>query len=342
MDFPPLDEELYLGKHVWSPETVKQMVKQGTEIASYRRVAASFEEMTKIGVSKSSMERLAKEYGSKVVKKQEEEAESMVKPPKKEEVITKREMPVPDSEVMALSMDGAMVYIVGEGWKEVKTVAVSALKKTIDEESGEIETKLTAHSYRAGLWEAKEFAKQQWAEGYQRGLERAKQVVSVNDGALWIWLIVQMCWAPCVEILDWWHVVEKLWELAQTLFAAQPNATDDWVKTQKSHLYNGKIRSIIRAIRQLCPRGYILPDKVRLIVAYLFNHRHRLKYDQFRQAGYPIGSDTVESACKVVMQSRMKQAGMRWSRDGAQAMLALRSTLLSDRWDDVWASFRPS
>jgi hypothetical protein len=38
------------------------------------------------------------------------------------------------------------------------------------------------------------------------------------------------------------------------------------------------------------------------------------------------------------MLERMNQAGMRWSRDGAQAMLALRSVLLSERWDDVWAT----
>lgn len=342
VDFPPLDEELNLGEHVWSPETVKQIVKQGTEIASYRRAAESYEEMTKIGVSKSSMGRLVKEYGSKIVKIQEEEAESMVKPPRKDEVITKRDMPEPDSEVMSLSMDGAMVNIIGEGWKEVKTVAVSAVEKTVDEETGETKVKLTAHSYRSGLWEAKEFAKQQWAEGCRRGLERAKQVVSVNDGAIWIWLIVQMCWAPCVEILDWWHVVEKLWELAHTLFSSQPSATTDWVNTQKTHLYQGNTRSIIRAIRQLCPRGQKLPDKVRLIIAYIFNHRHRLRYDLFRQAGFPIGSGCVESACKLVMQTRMKQAGMRWSRDGAQSMLALRSVLLSDRWDDVWASLHPS
>ena len=61
----------------------------------------------------------------------------------------------------------------------------------------------------------------------------------------------------------------------------------------------------------------------------------------FRETDYPIGSGIVESVCKLVMQERMKQAGMRWSRDGAQAMLALRSVLLSERWDDVWATLRP-
>jgi hypothetical protein len=239
---------------------------------------------------------------------------------------------------MAVSMDGAMVNIRGEGWKEVKTVSISAVERITDEDTEQIEVRLTRHSYRSGLWEAKEFAQHQWAEGCRRGLERAKQIVSVNDGALWIWIIVQMCWAPCVEILDWWHVVEKLWEVAAALFDEDEAATTRWMDRQKSHLYKGQLRQVIRAIRHWCPRGQTLPDKVRLGVGYLFNNRWRMRYKLFRETGYPIGSGTVESACKLVMQERMKQAGMRWSRDGAQAMLALRSVLLSERWDDTWAT----
>lgn len=59
-------------------------------------------------------------------------------------------------------------------------------------------------------------------------------------------------------------------------------------------------------------------------MGYRFTNRGRMRYGSFRQAGYPIGSGTVESACKVVVQQCMKQAGMRWSRPGARAMLALR------------------
>jgi hypothetical protein len=166
-------------------------------------------------------------------------------------------------------------------------------------------------------------------------------LVSVNDGAIWIWLIVQMCWAPCVEILDWWHAVEKLWQAATTLFAQDQTAASAWMARQKSQLWQSQLRQVFRAIRRLCPRGQPLPEPVWTAVGYLFHNRWRMRYKQFRQHRYPIGSGTVESACKLVMQQRLKQAGMRWSRDGAQAMLALRSTLLSDRWHETWAAFRP-
>lgn len=89
----------------------------------------------------------------------------------------------------------------------------------------------------------------------------------------------------------------------------------------------------MKNIRLLPPSGEHFPEPVRQSVAYLFRNRWRMCYREFRAAGCPIGSGTVESACKLVVQQRLKQAGMRWSRSGAQSMLrALRSALLSDQW----------
>jgi hypothetical protein len=251
-----------------------------------------------------------------------------------------RAIPAPDSPVMALAMDGGMVHVRGEGWKEVKVVAISAVEQRAGA-SDEAEVTLTRSSYRAGLWEAASFAQQQWAEACRRGLEKAEQVVCVNDGAPWIWLIVAMCYVPCIEVLDWWHAVQKLWELAFLLLGAESAASQGWAEHQKSRLWAGQLRQIFQQVRLLCPRGHALPDKVRQAIGYLFRHRARMRYPEFRQAGYPIGSGSVESACKVVVQERMKQAGMSWSRAGAQAMLALRSVLLSERWNEVWPALAP-
>lgn len=312
------------------------MVKLSVEIPSYRRAAVNYTELTKVGVSKSKLADLIKQYGGQLVEQQAMEAEMMVKPPAKEAVLTEREMPEPASEVMAVSIDGAMVNIRHEGWKEVKTVSISAVQSRLNEQTGEQEPILAQHSYRSGLWDAKTFAHHQWAEGCRRGLERANQIVSVNDGAAWIWAIVLMCWAPCVQILDWWHVVEKLWAAAAVLCDHDPLRTAAWMKTHKAHLWHAQLAHILHAFRLDCPRGHPLPDPVRAAVSYLFHHRHRMHYHLFHQAGFPIGSGTVESACKLVVQERMKQAGMRWSREAAQAMLAFRAALLSDRFDHAW------
>ena len=334
--FFPLDERLQLGGHSWTPQSIKEAVGLGVEIPSYRRAAERFEALTKLGLSKSSLQRLTDEAGQVVVEQQGLEAEAMVKAPDKEEIQSSRSLPEPDSEVMSVSMDGVMLNIVEEGWKEVKVVTISAVQQTEDEAQP---VKLSQHSYRAGLWEAKAFASQQWAEGCRRGLEKATTLVSVNDGAAWIWLIVAMCYAPCVEIIDWWHLVEKLWATANALLGQGQPQTAAWVQHLKDLLWTGQRRTALQALRQLCPRGQPLPEPVHAWLSYLFHHRRRIDYDRFRQAGLPVGSGSTESACKLLVQQRMKQAGMRWRRDKAQAMLALRSVLLSGRWDQTWSDF---
>jgi len=337
--FSPLDERLQLGEHSWTSETIKEAIGLGLEIPSYRRAARRFEGLTKMPMSKSSLARLVNEYGGKLVVQQAVEAEATVKAPKRGEEIVWREIPEPDSEVMAVSLDGALIHIRDEGWKEVKVATISAVEAEVQmERDEEKEVQLTHHSYRAGLWDAKEFAKHQWAESCRRGLEKAKEIVSVNDGASWIWLIIAMCYAPCIEIIDWWHAVEKLWEAANSQLGPSQPHTTAWVEKTKSLLWAGQLRALLRMIRQVCPRGHPIPDPVWAMVSYIFHNRRRMDYVRYHQAGYPVGSGCVESACKVVVQERMKQAGMRWSRNGAQAMLALRSILLSERWDALWPS----
>lgn len=334
--FFPLDERLQLGGHSWTPGSIKEAVGLGVEIASYRRAAERFEALTQLGLSKSSLQRLTVEAGQVVVEQQALEAEAMVKAPDKEAIQSQRALPEPDSEVMSISMDGAMVNLVEEGWKEVKVVTISAVHQTDDPQQP---VQLSQHSYRAGLWQANEFANQQWAEGCRRGLEKAKTLVSVNDGAAWIWLIVAMCYAPCVEIIDWWHLAQKLWAAANALLGQGQAQTLAWVQHLKALLWTGQPRALLQALRQHCPRGQPLPEPVHALLSYLCRHRHRIAYDRFRQAGYPVGSGSTEAACKLLVQARMKQAGMRWRRPSAQAMLALRSVLLSDRWDETWADF---
>lgn len=321
-----------------SPKMVSQALRTAAEVPSYRRAAALFSELTQVSVSKSTLQRMNVEHGGEADDERKKEAEKMVKVPKREEEVIYRDMPEPDSPMMNVSSDGAMINIVGEGWKEVKTVTVSAVERAIDDDTEEITVKLCKHSYQSGLWEAKEFGNHMWAESCRRGLEKAKWITSVNDGARWIWSLVTMCFFQCVQILDWWHAVEYLWEIARVAFSDDDELARNWVAAQKRLLIQSQLRQVMHNIRLLFPREQALPESVRKSVFYFFHHRWRMRYREFRAAGCPIGSGSVESACKLVVQQRMKQSGMRWSRDGAQSMLALRSLLLSDRWHLVEAA----
>lgn len=303
------------------------------EIASYARAAQSYQELTGVAISGSSLQRLVVEYGGVLVAQQAQEAQAMVQVPKQEAEVKPRQVPKPDSEKMAVSSDGVLVHIRSEGWKEVKAVSISAVTQEVNSESGQRTVVLTKHSYRAGLWDAATFANQHWAEACRRGLEKAKTVVCVSDGAAWIWAIVFICFARRIEVLDWWHAVQRLWDIAHAGLETAPATA--WVQAHKATLAQGHLRQLFSHIRLLYPRTQPLPEPVRQAIGYYYHNRHRMHYAAYRQAGLPIGSGTIESACKTVVQQRMKQAGMRWSRTGAQSMLALRSLLLSDRWKEL-------
>ena len=329
--------------HTWSRQTIEDALRLATEIASYARAAQAFTALTGVALSKSALQRLVVEYGSGVVAAEAAEAQRMVEVPRRQgeqEEVVWRERVIPDSAVMAVSSDGVLIHIRDEGWKEVKTLSVSALLAAGEQEDapGDGGTQphptLTRHSYRAGLWDAATFTGHHWAEACRRGVDQAQRVLCISDGAAWIWAIVFVCFAVRVEILDFWHATQRLWTCAQQGCATPAEATE-WVLRQKGALAHSRLRDVLAAVRQLYPRHTPLPADVRQAIGYLFHNRRRMDYAAFRTAGYPIGSGTIESACKTVVQARMKQAGMRWSRTGAQAMLALRALLLSDRWHEL-------
>ncbi len=334
--FFPLDQQLKLTGHAWSQRTIDNALRLAVEIPSYARAAESFTALTRLPMSKSSMQRLVTEYGAKLVQVQAAEARAMVELPKAEaedEVVWRKRIQ-PDSEVMAVSSDGVLIHVIGEGWKEVKAVSISAVTHDVDAVTGARAVTLQQHSYRAGLWDAATFATHHWAEACRRGVDNAKAVVCVSDGAAWIWAIVFMCFAMRIEILDWWHAVQRLWAIANAHFATAQEAAQ-WVEAQKTAFAHSHLRQVMHAVRVLYPKGAPLPEPVRQAVGYLFHNRRRMDYAAYRQAGYPIGSGTIESACKTVAQARLKQSGMRWSRHGAQSVLALRCLLLSRRWHEL-------
>jgi hypothetical protein len=73
---------------------------------------------------------------------------------------------------------------------------------------------------------------------------------------------------------------------------------------------------------------------------YFEENIDRMRYDLFRDAGYPIGSGTVESGANNMVQRRMKRPGRGWRRDNANGMLALLAEYHSGRFHKAWKRVR--
>ena len=160
-----------------------------------------------------------------------------------------------------------MVHLLEEGWKEVRVASVSAAPVGEQGEKAEGTLRLEKHSYRAGLWDAKTFTNPYWAESCRRGVEKAKRVVCINDGAVWIWTMVFVCFARRIEFLDWWHMLQYVWQIASEALGLASAEASAWVEAQKASLARGQLRLFFRRIAQLYPKGSAPPPAVRQAAA---------------------------------------------------------------------------
>jgi len=101
-------------------------------------------------------------------------------------------------------------------------------------------------------------------------------------------------------------------------------------------LLEGRVGYMMGGLRQMSTKHQVDGAKARTlqsVLGYFENNRDHMRYDSYLAAGYPIGSGVAEGACRHVVKDRMEGSGMRWTLEGAQAMLDLRAIYLNDDWD---------
>jgi len=162
-------------------------------------------------------------------------------------------------------------------------------------------------------------------------------MICLMDGqrSLWGSCIAHLPQSDTVEILDLLHAVEYVWNAAYLFHAEGSDAATAFVRDRVLRILRGEVGYVIGGLRQMATkRG--LPAKKRKILTqicnYLTRNRTRMRYKEYLKAGYPIASGVIEGACRHVVKDRMERSGMRWTIDGAQAMLDLRSTAVNDQW----------
>jgi hypothetical protein len=231
-------------------------------------------------------------------------------------------------DVNSVSLDGGMIHIRGEGWKEFKVGSISRVtcQETSRRAAPVASVALSETTYTAVLGEVNVFAPALWALAVQRGVPTAHRSSVTADGAAWIWNLVSDYFPDSVQIVDWYHADHHLAQAALALFPQDEGAANDWRKQMQMPLYIGNIKPIVSRLEQAQLEEH---------AHYFQTHQRRMQYLEFRENGFPIGSGAVESGIKQ-FKARVSGAGMHWSRQGAQRMLSLRSAVLSDLFDALW------
>jgi hypothetical protein len=174
----------------------------------------------------------------------------------------------------------------------------------------------------------------------QRGGRKTRQLVCLFDGEHWLWEKCRDFFPKAVAILDLFHVLEQLWLAAYCFCPADSAAAETFVNIRLRRLLEGKIGYVIGGLRQMASKRRLNAARAKTlksVLGYLENNRQHMRYDLYLAAGYPIGSGVAEGACRHVVKDRMEGSGMRWTVDGAQAMLDLRAIYLNGDWDSFIA-----
>jgi hypothetical protein len=220
------------------------------------------------------------------------------------------------------SMDGAQVPI-GEEWRELKSLCWYGVITIYGQE----QHKAQEISYHCEIAPAQDFGRLLWATGVKRLADKAKELIFVCDGAIWIWRLVSHYFPDAIQIVDWYHACEYLTPIADAVFS-QDAERQKWLQKVKDWLWHGRTQKVIQACRRYFDHG-LAADAARRAVTYYTNNQHRMDYAEYRTKGYSIGSGTVESACKQIATARLKIAGARWTLSGAVATAKARAAWLS-------------
>ena len=317
----------------WSEQVIKQAVWL-SGLATYEQAGEILRKIGGVEISTKSVWRCVEKWGSKL---EQLEGLQMAKAYDFEQGEFDRNRSL---EPMGAAMDGTMVHIREEGWKELKVGSIFEVekRKTLDQETNE-EIELghaVKNGYVAHLGGPEIFGKKMWVEARERHWEQAVDNIVIGDGATWIWNLAAEHFHASHQMVDWYHALEHLANAGKSLYGDGSPKARRWHRSMETPLYQGHANKVAGKLRRFAKRNPTKSEELLKEANYFKNNHKRMQYMETREDGFPIGSGMVESAAKQY-KARFAGAGMRWSRAGLTRLLPVRTAILSKRFDLMWS-----
>ena len=324
----PLDEELGLLTGRYTPRLQEAMTRLGSKVP-FQQAAEEIKAFWKTEISEPTVRRTTHAYGraGEIMARHEVEA-------------IESEMPDAPSQGarLVMSTDGAFIGLTNGEWREVKTVAIGEFSAQWHAKKGALEVTSSKLSYYSRSYPAREFERYALAEVHRRGVEEAKQVVAVNDGAAWIQSFIDYHCPQAIRVIDFAHAQSYLALMGKAILGEETEAFTTWYQEKSHQLKHQPPNRLLANLAWFGQQAQTVEQEMAIErgLNYLSRRREMIDYRHFRGQGYPIGSGSVESSHKHVVHSRLKQAGMRWAEEHVDPMLSLRNLICNDRWAEGW------
>lgn len=345
----PLRERLGLrGYQSMSPVLEDYLCYLAVSSMSFGRAS---EAAGKIGITVdgSQIQRLAQSAGQRAEAQTEQRVSSAFDLQKRKEVIRQAELELAGERFsLVLMLDGTMLRFRGQDWG-MKPASASGERVAWHElkaglviripESTTGKRRKLAKYYVASDGTPASVGRRLYAEALRRGLEQARRVYVIADGAVWIWNLTEEHFPESDGKLDFYHASEHLWALARALYTDEEKVRA-WVVPLLGNLKRQGGEELLSVLEELLrtAEGIWNGDQRQTLkreAAYFRNHQSRLDYPKDKQYGIPLGSGAMESACSQI-QGRFKRPGQFWSKPGERNLLALELAWRNRDWSRLW------
>jgi hypothetical protein len=325
--FFPLDEKVGLQPGSLTPLQMSYLVHFGS-FHSFEQAAQMLESHHGVQVSASTARRQTEAIGACAEVVQDEQAKAVLQ----------QDSAVSGGSAMkqAMSSDGSFVSLRRKVYAEVKTAVIGEVEenKHRSKQRPDQEVKMTNITYFSRMASAEMFTDLSIGETNRRGFLNAKHVCAVADGAEWIQHFIDAHRADAVRILDFYHATEYLSKIASLVREAGTKLEDTWLDEQCYELKHHGPKKVLEDIHHLL-RDHPHIEELARSVNYLQKREQLMQYPLFQQKGWPIGSGSAESSHISVVQSRLKGPGMHWEGKNVNPMLALRTGICNERWEET-------
>jgi hypothetical protein len=269
-------------------------------------------------------------------------------------------------EIAVACCDGAMIhagnkpeYLTNKadkpGWYEVRAASIAIgnqVERATNAEDNEPDRPGRGHRFRMDVLRTSSFARFETVEDvgmdmYLRACEMgffdAPLQCFLSDGAVWLRNLAQEYFPNAILILDWYHVTEYIYEVANLLFGKGTAQAKRWVEYREAELWDGRTGAVVNALdleRQKDDWSKQQRESLDRAYGYINGNRDRMQYPKYRELGLPIGSGRAEGLCKTLVEGRCKLSGMRnWRPTGAEGVLRLRAARHDGIFNQTWKKY---